>query len=157
MSDKFYPADETDALLKSASEALQGISDEYAKLAEENNALKAENASLKEASARVQNEKVELQKVASANQGVSDDLATQMANLLADRAIIEFGDREKFASACKNPETMAKVAMEAIRRSAYAVKQGSSVSAGQATPKVDKELQDINDAWWKAASAYERN
>lgn len=139
---EYYPADATNLLLKSASETFHSLRSEYEKLAAENTSLKA----------MLSQERVELQKVASAR-GLSDDVKNQLVDMLVDRSIIQYGDREKFAAACTNPETAVKVAMQAIRKSAAAVSQGSGVS-GYNISKEDQELEEEKRAWQIAATAY---
>ena len=78
---------------------------------------------------------------------------SQLVDMLVDRSIIQYGDREKFATACANPETAVKVAMQAIRKSAAAVSQGSGVS-GYNISKEDQELEEEKRAWQIAATAY---
>jgi len=140
---QYYPADKTDLMLKMASETFHGLKDYCEKVAAENESLKQQCASLKEAAAKV--EKVELQKVASASQ----ENVEAFVDMLVDRSIIKAADREKYAACAVDPDSMLKIAMNAIRLSDTPARQGKGVKSASNSLNVTES--DENEAWLRAA------
>lgn len=140
MEQKFYPAEQTDRMLKMASDTFHGLVDVC-------NQLSQENAILKQAAAAAQQEKIELQKVASNTGTVSAQNARQFADMLAARSIIKESQIEKYAHECTDPNVMAAVAMQAIKLSDTPVSQGEGVKAASEADAFAREKA----LWLKAA------
>lgn len=141
MNDRFYNADVVDAILKSAADTSESLIELVAQQEGTVSRLEQELAIAKAAASN----KVELDKVAS-TKGASPELANELAQLLADRAMISDDAVEKFASACtKDPNAMAKIAIRALRLSETPSEQGRGIKAASvvsADPvEAEKELE----------------
>lgn len=141
MAQKFYPAEQTDTMLKLASDTFHGLADLCRQLGRENAMLKA----------AAEESKIELQKVAASKHtaGVPSEKARQYAEMLASRDMIDASQTEKYASSCTDPNVLIEVAMQALRLKDAPVSQGEGVK--EASSPVSGPTEREKELWLRAA------
>lgn len=120
----YYEADQVDPLLKSAAATMRAMNEVLKEASAENKALTEEIARMKKAAVEEAAHKVVLEKVAAPV--ASEAKVNALVSVLVNHAIIREGDREKFATACReNPDNILDIATHALKLSESPVPQGS--------------------------------
>lgn len=143
MAERYFTAEQLDPFFKAAAE----LNDQVIAIVEDQKQEIDKLAHELEIAKAAASNKVELEKLAGTK--IASAKATEFANMLADRLMIDDDKREKYAHACmENPDFALDCAMKAISLSeSHAMSQGHGVKSAGTAAVNDSEYRKELELW----------